>query len=135
MSITDRREIEFDGESVAKALNSAMLAGQSFGLPPMRANSVRFDTPRNQLLILYGEGPTARAIPLRAEAAATLLIFYCTRAGFPLPRTAEKRVHIGPRSITLSFRCHFAETPEAHPAEAKAPPPAPVSEWNWVTSR
>ena len=86
--ITDRREIEFDMQSVRLLLEWSPRSAQAFGLPPLTPQGVHCNPTDGTIEVTYGELTSTRVFVLRAEALGAILIAYCNRAGMPMPRHA-----------------------------------------------
>jgi hypothetical protein len=132
MKIMDRRAIEFDASSIAKAIAASPKAAQSFGLPGLRPTGVRFYPEEARIDVLYGPNDAPRAVSFPAVALGALLISYCIRARIPIPRNTLKGIRIDGRSVTLAFRTGYNEMPPPELAEASGRAPEPVLAWTWL---
>lgn len=88
--ITDRRELEFDLQTVRLVLEWWPRAAQAFGLPPLTPTAVHGNPVEGVIEVTYGELTSTRVFMLRAEALGAILISYCNRVGMPMPRNAER---------------------------------------------
>ena len=133
MTITDRREIEFDPDAVKQVLTWSPQSAQAFGLPPLTPQSVRCRPGNGTIEVTYGELVSTRIFALRAEALGAILIAYCNRSGMPMPRAADKAVRIEREHIVvvLTLRLAAAPSPEA-PEGAIARVPDAVRAWSWI---
>lgn len=133
MAIIDRREIEFDRESVRHVLEWAPQAAQAFGLPPLTPDAVRCKPTDGVIEVTFGKATATRVFVLRAEALGAILIAYCNRAGMPIPRQADKAVRIEREHVVVEFtlRMAIAPAPEA-PERPITRVPEPVGAWAWV---
>ena len=106
MAITDRREIEFDLQTVRLVLEWSPRAAQAFGLPPLTPTAVHGNPAEGVIEVTYGELTSTRVFMLRAEALGAILISYCNRVGMPMPRKADKSVRIERDHVVvlLSYR-------------------------------
>jgi hypothetical protein len=68
VAITDRREMEFDLQSVKQVLEWSPRAAQAFGLPPLVPRSMRCNPADGNVEVVYGKLTAARVFLLRAEA-------------------------------------------------------------------
>jgi len=115
MAVAERREIEFSAEALCLAIGMSLRAAQGFGLPALRPTGVHLRPREGQIDVVYGTGPTQRAVPLAAEPLGALLVSYCLRARIPMPRRAEKGIRIGAKAVILAFKaiCVAVPAPEA----------------------
>jgi hypothetical protein len=101
MAITERREIDFDMQSVRSVLEWSPRAAQAFGLPPLTPTAVRGNPAESAIEVIYGDLPAQRVFMLRLEALGAILISYCNRARIPMPRLAEKRLRVEHDQVTV----------------------------------
>jgi hypothetical protein len=133
MALVDRREIEFDGDSIAFAVTVALQAAEGLGLPPVKPAEIRFVPKESAVHLVYGKGPAARYITLPAEALGSLLISYCVRSRLPLPRKAAKSIRVERASCILAFRTEVPFGPEqASPGPRAALTGDAARSWSWV---
>ena len=74
MSLTDRREIEFDAEALIATIASSLQAAGALGLPPIPPKGARFHPADDEVAFIYGDGQSQRAVRLKATAIGALLI-------------------------------------------------------------
>lgn len=108
--LIDRREIEFDATGLLDVL-AVMQGRQAFQIPEVRASSVEFDARSHQVTLNYNMSRGTRSIPLRPEVLGAVLVAYCVRARFPMPRKATKGIRVTPRSVILLFHQRFDKLP------------------------
>ena len=133
MSITDRREIEFDQRAVRQILTWSPQSAQAFGLPPLTPQSVRCRPADGTVEVVYGELVSTRVFALRAEALGAILIAYCNRAGMPMPRAADKAVRIEREHVVVVFTLRMADPPRPDlPESAITRVPDAVRTWSWI---
>jgi hypothetical protein len=128
MPLTDRREIEFDAESLLRVVGESLRAAHGLGLPALRPTDVRFCPRDGVVSFLYDASQWPQAVRMTAEALGALLVSYCIRAGIPMPRRAEKGIRIAASAVVLAFRTEG--TPEKTARNA-----ASVSSWTWIEPR
>ena len=133
MAITDRREIEFDLQTVRLVLEWSPRAAQAFGLPPFTPTAVHGNPADGVVEVTYGELTSIRVFMLRAEALGAILISYCNRVGMPMPRYADKGVRIERDHVVvlLSRRQDAAPAPEL-PEPPVGRIPEAVRAWSWI---
>jgi hypothetical protein len=131
MPVIDTREIEFDAEALLAAVVTSQRAAESFGLPGFPPNGARFHPKLGTVDFLYGSAEAPRAVGLKAEMVGALLIAYCIRARIPMPRKADKGVHIKANSVSLAFKTEFAQLPVATAETHKMAGAAPVKSFGW----
>jgi hypothetical protein len=136
VAIIDRREIEFDLQTVRLVLEWSPRSAQAFGLPPLIPQSVRCRPDEGTIEVTYGELTSARVFGLRAEALGAVLIAYCNRCGMPLPRAADKAVRVERERVVVVFtlRITNASMPDAAEAPVARVPDA-VRAWSWIEAR
>jgi hypothetical protein len=106
IAITDRREIEFDGEALVVAIAVCTHAAETSMQHALRPTGVRFYHQEGEIDVLYGTNPATR---LTAERLGALLISYCVRTRIPIPRRADKGVRIEAGAAILTFTLHYAK--------------------------
>src|ERR1700733_4793228 len=84
--LVDRREIEFDTQTLLAAVATSQRAAESFGLPGFPPSGARFDPKQGAVDFLYGSAQGQRAVRLKAEMVGALLVAYCIRARIPMPK-------------------------------------------------
>lgn len=133
MAIIDRREIEFDLEAVRLALAWSPAAAHAFGLSTRTPDRVRCKPTEGAVEVTYGRLTETRVFMLRAEALGAILISYCSRAGMPIPRGADKAVRIEREHVVIVFtlRISRAQQPEAPEGPINRLPDS-VTAWSWV---
>jgi hypothetical protein len=131
MPVIDRREIEFDAEALLAAVVTSQRAAESFGLPGFPPTGVRFHPKAGKVDFLYGSSQASRAVNLKAEMVGALLVAYCIRARIPMPRKAEKGVHVQAHSVTLSFKTEYSQLPIATAETRQMAPAAAVKSYGW----
>jgi len=133
VAITDRREIEFDLQTVRLVLEWSPRAAQAFGLPPLTPTAVHGNPAEGVIEVTYGELTSTRVFMLRAEALGAILISYCNRVGMPMPRKADKSVRIERDHVVvlLSYRQDAATAPEL-PEPGVGRIPEAVRAWSWI---
>ena len=133
VAITDRREIEFDLQTVRLVLEWSPRAAQAFGLPPLTPTAVHGNPAEGVIEVTYGELTSIRVFMLRAEALGAILISYCNRVGMPMPRNANKGVRIERDHVVvlLSYLQDAATAPEL-PEPAVGRIPEAVRAWSWI---
>jgi hypothetical protein len=133
VAITDRREIEFDLQTVRLVLEWSPRAAQAFGLPPLTPTAVHGNPTEGMIEVTYGELTSIRVFMLRAEALGAILISYCNRVGMPLRRNANKSVRIERDHVVvlLSHGQDAATAPEL-PEPAVGRIPEAVRAWSWI---
>jgi hypothetical protein len=131
MPVIDKREIEFDAEALLAAVVTSQRAAESFGLPGFPPTGVRFHPRVGTVDFLYGTSGALRAVNLKAEMVGALLIAYCIRARIPMPKKAEKGVHVQAQSVTLAFKTEFARLPIATAETYQMAPAAAVKSYGW----
>jgi hypothetical protein len=131
--ITDRRELEFDLQTVRLVLEWSPRAAQAFGLPPLTPTAVHGNPVEGVIEVTYGELTSTRVFMLRAEALGAILISYCNRVGTPMPRNAEKGVRIERDQVVLllSHRQEALTAPEV-PEPVIGRIPEAVRAWSWI---
>jgi len=131
--ITDRREIEFDLQSVRLVLEYSPRSAQAFGLPPLVPQSVRCNAADGTVEVTYGELTSTRVFLRRAEALGAILIAYCNRAGMPMPRAADKAVRVEREHVVVVFTLRLREVPQPEqPENAIVRVPDAVRAWAWI---
>jgi hypothetical protein len=133
VAITDRREIEFDLQTVRLVLEWSPRAAQAFGLPPLIPTAVHGNPTEGVIEVTYGELTSMRVFMLRAEALGAILISYCNRVGMPLRRNADKSVRIERDHVVvlLSHSEDAATAPEL-PEPVVGRIPEAVRAWSWI---
>ena len=131
--ITDRREIEFDMQSVRLLLEWSPRSAQAFGLPPLTPQGVHCNPTDGTIEVTYGELTSTRVFVLRAEALGAILIAYCNRAGMPMPRNADKAVRVEREHVVVVFTLRVSGPPRpALPEGHIGRVPEAVRAWSWV---
>src|SRR5580658_4272934 len=110
-AITERRELRFSPGALQAMIGWSLGAASSHGLPPSAPDEIKLLPQESRIDLIYGQGTTARSVPVKVEALAMLLIAYCIRALIPLPRIARKEVRIGARHVSLVFHVEHAQAP------------------------
>jgi hypothetical protein len=131
MPVIDQREIEFDAEALLSAVVTSQRAAESFGLPGFPPNGVRFHPKLGTVDFLYGSSNESRAVGLKAEMVGALLVAYCIRARIPMPKKAEKGVHVKTHSVALAFKTEFLRLPIATAETHRMATAAPVKSYGW----
>jgi len=133
VAITDRREIEFDLQTVRLVLEWSPRAAQAFGLPPLIPTAVHGSSAEGAIEVTYGELTSTRVFMLRAEALGAILISYCSRVGMPMPRNADKGVRIERDNVVLllSRRQETVTAPDL-PEPTVGRIPEAVRAWSWI---
>jgi hypothetical protein len=132
MKIVDRREIEFNAMSVAKAIAVSPKAAQGFGLPGMPPTGVRFYPKDARIDVLYGTKDAPRAVSIPAVTLGALLVSYCIRVRIPMPRKSDKGIRIESHSVILAFRTRYEEAPQPEVAETSGRALESVTAWTWL---
>jgi hypothetical protein len=135
VAIVDRREMEFDPQTVRLVLEWSPRAALAFGLPPLKPESVRCKPTEGVIEVSYGDLSSTRVFVLRAEALGAMLIAYCNRCGIPVPRSADKAVRIERERVVMVFTLRI--TNARPPTMAEAPLsrlPEAVRAWSWIES-
>jgi hypothetical protein len=132
MKILDRREIEFNAMSVAKAIAVSPKAAQGFGLPGLPPVGVRFYPKDAKVDVLYGTKDAPRAVSISAGTLGALLVSYCIRARIPMPRKSDKGIRIESHSVILAFRTKYDEAPHPELAETSGRASESVTAWTWL---
>jgi hypothetical protein len=104
--VTDRREITFESRVVLEAIACNAKLARQLGLPSGTPTEVQFNASQNRVDITY-EGRTLHTLSICAEDLAAFLIAYCTRIGVPLPRNADKSIHICETHVQLTVLAHI----------------------------
>lgn len=137
MAIIDRREIEFDRESVRQVLEWSPHAAQAFGLPPLTPDVVRCKPVDGVIEVTFGKLTATHVFMLRAEALGAILIAYCDRAGLPMPRDADKAVRIEREHAVVVFTLRMAGAPLPEPPERlvnRVPKPVGACGLKWTSN-
>jgi hypothetical protein len=130
-AIIDRRELEFSRVGVLRAISSSLRAASAFGLPPVPPTDVRLLPQEAKACFKYGSGQTAKSVYLDAEPLGALLVSFCIRLRIPMPKTADKGVHIEENFVVLGFR---VERDDCVPSlvESERIQHTAVRAWSWV---
>jgi imidazolonepropionase-like amidohydrolase len=131
MLVVDRREIEFDADSLAYYLSILPQEAEGLGLPATPPSQIRFDPKEGIVDAVYGKGEQARAFQIPDESLSAILISYCIRTRIPLPRVADKMIRVAAGSVFLTFKTWFDEAPVFDAKEAKRAAEATKS-WKFV---
>lgn len=110
ISITDRREIEFDAQALISIIAELLPRAHSIGLPSQRPTSVDFE-PEGQRIICHYD--TLDAAALTADRLGALLVSYCIRSKISLPRLPQKTVRIMVGAAVIQFSTHYVDIPTA----------------------
>jgi hypothetical protein len=132
MKIVDRREIEFNAMSVAKAIAVSPKAAQGFGLPGLEPLGVRFYPKEAKIDVLYGNKDSPRAVSISAVMLGALLVSYCIRVRIPLPKKSDKGIRIESHSVILAFRTRFDHAPHPELPETSGRASESVTAWTWL---
>ena len=133
MAITERRELAFEPQTVRLVLEWSPHSAQAFGLPPLTPQGVRCNPAEGTVEVTYGELTSTRVFVLRAEALGAILISYCSRAGMPIPRHADKAVRVDREQVVVVLTQHMVPPPEPELPEANiARVPEAVRAWAWI---
>jgi hypothetical protein len=132
MKIIDSREIEFDAESVVKAISVSSKAAQAFGLPGMLPTGIRFHAGPGKVDVVYGTSQAPQAVSLPVEALGALLVSYCVRARIPMPRVSNKGVRIEQNSVILAFKTVYDKLPAPEMIEQVSRPAGAVAALKWL---
>ena len=132
MAIAERREIDFDMQSVRSVLEWSPRAAQAFGLPPLTPAAVRGNPAENAIEVIYGDPSSQRVFMLRVEALGAILISYCNRARIPMPRLAEKRLRVDRDQVTVVLTRQAALTAPALPETTIGRIPEAVRAYSWM---
>lgn len=132
MPIMDRREIEFDLDSLVSVIAASTRAAQGFGLPAMPPTAVRCRPRDGQVDVLYGDAKAPRSVNLDAESLGALLVAYCIRARIPMPRHCDKGVRVEAESVILAFRTVFKNPPQTEPSDVATRRTKPINAWEWI---
>ena len=108
ISITDRREIEFDAHALISIIAESLPRAQSIGLPSQRPASVDFDPEGQRIICRYD---TIEAAALTADRLGALLVSYCIRSKILLPRLPQKTVSVMAGAVAIEFSTHYADIP------------------------
>ena len=100
MGIIDRREIEFDEQSLIGVIAAFWDRAETIGVPAIRPSKIGFTPEANHIRIEYEARPEVR---LSVDHLASLLVSYCVRAGIPIPRQSAKELRVGSSSVVLAF--------------------------------
>lgn len=111
VGIIDRREIEFGAKVLASAIASSLSKVDAIGLPAIRPSGVRFCPKEGLIEVLYDPSDRRQAVKVSAASLGAFLVAYCIRARIPMPRLADKTIHINANSVWLAFTTHYAEAP------------------------
>jgi len=131
MLVVDRREIEFDADSLVYYLSILPREAERLGLPAMPPGAIRFDPAKGSVAAIYGKAEQARCVPIPAESLSAMLISYCMRTRIPLPRVADKIIRVAADRVVLSFKTWFDEAPVFEAKDALETGRATKS-WKWV---
>ncbi len=131
MRVVDRREIEFDGESLICFLTVLPREAEKLDLPATPPTQIRFDAEDGSVEAVYGRGEQERAVRISHETLSALLVSYCLRTRIPLPRVADKIIRVQSCSVVLSFKTWFDEAP-VFDAKAAMGAAETVTSWKWV---
>jgi hypothetical protein len=115
------------------AIASSVRSAQSFGLPGARPTGVRLHAQDGQIDVLYGADHAQQAVRLAAEPLGALLVSYCIRARIPMPRRANKGIHIKDKSVILAFRTQYDEAPLPEMPDGATTAAKSVKAWTWIT--
>lgn len=108
ISITDRREIEFDAHALISIIAESLPRAHSIGLPPQRPTSVDFDPEGQRIICRYD---TIEPAALTADRLGALLVSYCIRSKILLPRLPQKTVSVMAGAVAIEFSTHYADVP------------------------
>jgi hypothetical protein len=132
MKIIDKREIEFDAESIVRAITASLKAAQSFGLPGQAPAGVRFHPRESTIDVVYGTKLAPQAVSISSEALGAILVSYCIRVRIPMPRKAGKGIQIESNSVILAFKTTYNDAPATMVAETASRPAEAVAAWKWL---
>jgi hypothetical protein len=107
--IIDRHEIEFSAKLLVSAIAASLHTVDGIGLPPLRSSGVRFCPTEGLVEVQYD--PPQKAIQVLSVSLGAFLVAYCIRARIPMPRLADKIIHIQANSIIVAFTTLYAEAP------------------------
>jgi hypothetical protein len=107
ITLTDRRQIEFDADTLVRIVGESVREAQRFGLPALRPIGVSLHPQSGEIEFMYGSKYMPRAVRLGQRALGAMLIAYCVRAGIPVPRHASKGICIEAKTVKLSFKSEF----------------------------
>lgn len=120
-------------QAVRLALEWSPRSSQAFGLPPLIPDGVRGNPTDGTIEVTYGELTSTRVFVLRAEALGAILISYCSRAGMPMPRQADKAVRIEREHVVVVFTLRLPAPPQPDLPEANISRlPEAVRAWSWI---
>jgi hypothetical protein len=108
ISITDRREIEFDAQALISIIAESLPRAHSIGLPSQRPTSIDFDPEGQRIVCRYD---TIEAAELTADRLGALLVSYCIRSKLMLPRLPQKTVSVMAGAVAIEFSTHYADIP------------------------
>jgi hypothetical protein len=111
-TIIERREIRFSAGALRGVIGGLLDVVAPFGRPPVLPVRITLMPAENQVDVFYGEGETARPLPLRTEALGALLIAYCMRVRIPMRRVARKEVRIGAAYVALVLHVEYPQALE-----------------------
>jgi hypothetical protein len=111
VGIIDRREIEFGAKVLVSAIAASLSKVDAIGLPAVRPSGVRFCPKEGLIEVLYDPSGMRQTVKVSAVSLGAFLVAYCIRARIPMPRLADKTIHINTNSIFLAFTTHYAEAP------------------------
>ena len=132
MPILDKREIEFDADALVYCLSVSPRAAEGFGLPPMQPSEVRFYPEGSVVDVIYSKRDGLGAVRISAASLGALLIAYCIRAKFPMPRAADKSIRVEADCIVLAFRSRFSKVPAPEAAESSSRAAEAIKSWKWI---
>jgi hypothetical protein len=125
-TIIERRELRFSTGALRHMIGWLLDTAPSHGLPSGPPVGVTLLPAENRVDVVYGQGETARPIPLQADALGALLIAYCIRARIPLRRVARKEVRVGALYVALVFYVEHSQAPTRKVIETSPAQQAPV---------
>jgi hypothetical protein len=132
MKIIDRREIEFDANSVVRAIAVSAQATKNFAPPGLTAFGVRFHQREGNIDILYGTTQAPRIVSITAESLGALLVSYCIRLHIPTPKKSDKGIRVENDAIFLAFRTKYDDAPAPTDAQIMSQGDRSELPWTWL---